>query len=343
MTDDPDWDALYRDHIRPAFAVTEGGHKAPRCIFVTGHQGSGKTALLRQLLVQLGERVTQSIVPDALLAQIDADLAVPRAKAAVQAYRAVHCATHCEKLADHAVAQRAHILWERAIPGNIERLSQALRRLGYRVECVVLATPVEESWLATLARSLAAAQPYDPTALRVSWPILTDTAHRWPALLDRAEADLTFDRIAILSRDGEVCFENSTEGEPHSRHWQSEPFAVESLLVERARPRSDAALAALLADWTDLHPRIAAEAHPAWPAHDLQAFDMHLRALVADPSSRFDLNAPDPALAPGWIARLSADLTATLGSREVKDPASLAARSRRLIALVTQLAGQPMR
>lgn len=347
MPEAPDWDALYRDHIHPAFAVPQGGQERPRCVFVTGPQGSGKTTILRRLSAELGHDVTQSIVPDALLARIDTHHAdSPLRDAAVQAYRTTHCATHCQWLADHAVARRAHILWERAIPGTIERLALAVRRLGYRAELLVLATPVEESWLATLTRSLAANAEGDRTALQVGWPILCETALRWPVVLDRAEAELTFDRIAILDRDGEICFENHAEDvpdAPDARHWQAERFAVESLIVERARPRSDAALAALLADWTALHPTIAAENHPAWPPHDLHAFDHHLRDLIADPASRFDLNNPDPATAPGWIARLTADLAAVCASPEVRAQPGLAPRAERLVALVSQLCGQPTR
>lgn len=192
MPEAPDWDALYRDHIHPALAVPQGGQDWPRCVFVTGPQGSGKTTILRRLSAELGHDVTQSIVPDA-------------------------------------------------------------------------------------------------------------------------------------------------------RHWQAEPFAVESLLVERARPRSDAALAALLADWTALHQTIAAENQPAWPPQDLHAFDRHLRDLLADPASRFDLTNPDPAAAPGWIARLTADLAAVRASPEVNAQPGLAPRADRLIALVSQLCGQPTR
>lgn len=97
MPEAPDWDALYRDHIHPAFAVPQGGQDRPRCVFLTDPQGSSKTTILRRLSAELGHDVTQSIVPDALLARIDTHHAgSPLRDAAVQAYRTTHCATHCQ-------------------------------------------------------------------------------------------------------------------------------------------------------------------------------------------------------------------------------------------------------
>lgn len=346
LNDLPDWDALYRERIHPTFAVPDGGLDAPRCIFVAGHQGSGKTTLLHRLLTDLGQSRTQSIVPDALVSRIDeihGDR--PDAKAAFDAYRKTHCAIYCQWLADHAVAQRSHILWERAIPGNIERLALALRQLGYRVECLVLATPVEESWLGTLSRCLSALDAGDTTAMRIGWSLVSETALRWPVVLDRVEATLAFDRIAIIDRDGQVPFDNQVQGPPDRRQWSDPPFAYESLMVERARPRSEPALAALLSTWEELLQRIAADNHRVWPPEQRDAFDQYLRTLVADPASRFDLNAPgpDPGAGAAWITRLAADLSAVQASPEVKDQPDLVPRSQRLLQLVAQLAGQPTR
>lgn len=344
-SEDTDWEAAYHDRIYPAFAVPGGGHPAPRCIFVVGHQGCGKTTTLNRLLAELGPERTQRIVPDELFASLDwLHAPTPQARTLREAYRQTHTAIHCQYLADHAVARRAHILWERAIPGNIERIALALRQLGYRVECLVLATPVEESWLGTLRRSLT--NPTGgPNVMRIGWPLLAETALRWPALLDRLERNLTFDRISIIDRAAETCFENAVTGPPDRRTWTGTPFAFESLMVERARPRTEADLAALSTDWQSLRPLVVAADHEAWPAQDIAAFDAHLRAVLTDPGTRFDLNAPnpDPAAARAWMARLTDDLSAVLAGPEIKAQPALAERSQRLLQLVGQLAGQPTR
>ncbi|MFO1203556.1 MAG: zeta toxin family protein [Tabrizicola sp.] len=326
--------------------MPDGGHASPRCLFVVGHQGSGKTTCVDKLTAELGADRTQRIVPDELVASIDLlHGGTVEATALREAYSRTHCATHSQRLADHAIARRAHIVWERALPGNIERLALAVRQLGYRVECLVLATPVEESWLGTLRRCLAAIQASAAHPMHVPWPLLSRTALRWPGVLDRLEQTLCIDRIAVIDREGEVCFDNQVEGPPNQRRWSDPPFAFESLMVERARPRSATSLAALLADWEALQPQIAAINHPNWPTQDLAAFDTHLRALVADPASQFDLNAPnpDPAVVQAWIARLKADLAAAERQGDTGDQPSLAARSTRLLQLVSQVAGQPTR
>ncbi len=341
----PDWDAVYRDQIHPVFAVPEGGQDPPRCIFVAGTQGSGKTTRIQHLRDELGRRGTQCIIPDALVAAVDALHGdTPIAKAAFDAYRTTHCADHSQRLADHAVAQRSHILWERAIPGNIDRLALALRRLGYRVECLVLASPVEESWLGTVSRTLTALAAGERGTMRISWSITAETALRWPAVVDRMERTLAVDRIAILDRDGDVCFENSVQGPPDRRQWTNPPFAFESLMVERAAPRTAQALDALLSTWTAARPHLVAANHQVWPETDLAAFDTRIRALIADPASRFDLNGPaqDPEAARAWIARLTADLAAVQAGPEAKGQ-DLTRRSVQLLALVGQLAGQPTR
>jgi hypothetical protein len=341
----PDWDAVYRDQIHPKFAVPEGGHDLPRCLFVVGPQGSGKTTRIKRLRDELGRRVTQCIVPDELMSSIDTlHSDAPVAKDAFEAYRSIHCADHCQRLADHAVSLRAHILWERAIPGNVERLALALRRLGYRVECLVLATPVEVGWLDTAIRSLNALAAGDRSSLRIGWAIAAETALRWPAVIDRMERNLTVDRIAVLDRDGDVCFENSVQGPPDQRQWTNSPFAFESLMVERAGPRTGSMLDALLSTWNATSPQLAAANHPAWPDTELASFDAQIRALVADPASRFDLNAPDPdpVAAKAWIARLTADLAAVQAGPEAKGQ-DLTRRTRQLLTLVSQLGGQPTR
>lgn len=343
LPDLPDWDALYHRHILPAFAVPGGGQSAPRCIFLCGPQGSGKTTQLQRLRAELGPDVTQAILPDALVACLDVLHGdTPAARAAFDAYRSAPCTDHCQRLADHAVARRAHILWECAIPSNLPSLARAVRRLGYRVECLVLATPAEESWLATLSRTLDARAAGQPTAMHIGWALTDETARRWPVVIEAAETDLTFDRIAILDRDGDACFDNSVTGPPDRRRWSDPPFGFESLMVERARPRDEASLTALLALWDRLHPALAAAGHPAWPARELAAFDRHLRNLVADPATRFDLNDPDPATAGAWIDRLAAALAATEAGPEPASP-GLARRGAQLLALVGRIAGQPIR
>jgi hypothetical protein len=169
------------------------------------------------------------------------------------------------------------------MPGIIARLASARRSSGDRVECLVLATPVAESRLGTLQCSLTAQSSGGRSVLRVGWSVLAETALIGPALRDRAEQSKGFDRIAI-----------TLQVPPDNRDGVTLPFAFESLAVERACPRSEADLSALLSDWEKLHPLVAAPDNTTSPPADLRAVDAHLRALVTDPASRIDFSQPDP-------------------------------------------------
>ncbi|MDP3195809.1 zeta toxin family protein [Tabrizicola sp.] len=347
-----DWDAIYRDRIHPSLAVTAGATTAARWIFVCGQQGSGKTTHINQFLAELGPDQSQRICSDdlsALLPELYTDPDDPDLLPTLDEFRGQIRQGYIDALVDHAIGLRAHIVWELPSPGNIEGLALVARALGYRVECVLLALPVEESWLATIRRRLVALNVERLTDPAVAFENVLSTCRRWPALVARAEDALTFDRIAIIDRDGLVCFENTVEISGSGRQWVSPPFAFESLVIERARARSPKDLSDLMALWDSLlaHPWIAFRNTPAWPWNRLMAFDIHLRALVADPVAGFDLTDPassaDQDAADLWIARLRADLDDIIAGPEATGQTALAARADRLVTLVRQIAGQPTR
>lgn len=208
------------------------------------------------------------------------------------------------------------------------------------MECRVLALPAEESWLATLRRGLAGLEAGEENTPLIPWDNLRSTYRRWPALLGRVEEAGLFDRIAVIDREGQLCFE--TERLP-SGDFTSPPFAFESLVIERARVRPEPE--ALLAEWHTVraHPLLAFRNHPAWPWDSLQHFDRRLRALCADPASGFDLNQPattgGATAATGWISRLRTELDEILAGPEAAGQTTLPARCDRLVALVRQVAG----
>lgn len=323
MSPEPDCDAVYLDRIQPALAAVGGGVAQPRWIFVCGQQGSGKSSLIRATMAELGPERTQRISGDELLALLP-DLPQPGRDQFLSAL--------AQRLVQHAAQQRAHILWELPTPGAIEGLALVARSLGYRVECLVLSLPALDSWLATLRRSLAT-----PGAQVVPWANVQGTARRWPALIARAEEAVLFDRLAVLDRQGQTCFENLRS--PSGR-WVETPFAFESLVIERARARSVAEVAMLLADWQNLRtsPALA-------PFHSsCAAVDRLLHHLAADPGTSFDLNQPtasDTSAAAAWTARLRADLDDILAGPQAQGQVSLPPRCDRLMALVQQVAGLP--
>lgn len=345
---DSETDAIFASRILPKLGVTEGGVARPRWIFIGGQQGSGKSTVRRHLADELDLSRTQLISGD------DFSLAAPeqaalskRSDAARAEWRRLRM-DWTERLIERAWTLKAHVIWEQPVPNYVMEFGAIARELGYQVECQVLALPLLESWLAAARRNLAPDDP-DKAMPPIAWSDMAEAYHRWPAFLAAVEARRAFDRIMVLDRAGQVHFENSLRadatGETGTPAWESPAFAFESLVVERNQPRSPGDIAALLAAGAALEadPRLAAEGRFAASRDSMHQLEIALQALQSDPGAGFDLNQPDPALAPHWIARLKAELQATQASREGRGQKGLAARCDRLLALVAEMTGQPIR
>ena len=181
----------------------------------------------------------------------------------------------------------------------------------------------------------------------VSWSSSISNSRRWPALLARIEEAVQFDVLSVIDREGTVCFQNSARQDRDLRVWQDPAFGFESLVIERARPRSAEQMQRLIASWDKVmaDPEIAFRNHPAWPWDSIAGFRQLLADLAADPGTGFDLNAPggDVLAASRWIDRLRATLDDILTGPEAAGQPGLAARADRLMALISRVAGQPIR
>lgn len=345
-----DWEAEFRDRILPRFAARTPADTAPRWIFVCGQPGSGKSGCVRRLMAELGEDRTQLICSDSLTGMFPDLLTGPEDtfhQAALAEFRGTVRRGYIDRLVDHATRLGAHVLWERPNTGDIEQLALVARALGYRVDCIMLAVPLVESWLATMLRSLEKRRLGDPVVFDIAWASARSNSRRWPACLARIEASAAVDRITVLDRDGTACFQNRVEPAAGRRNWAEQPFAFESLVIERARPRTPGDMQRLIADWLGVmaDPDIAFRNHPAWPWDSIAGFRQILADLAADPGTGFDLNAPgDDALAASrWIDRLRTTLDDILAGPEAAGQPGLAARAERLVALAARVAGQPIR
>ena len=342
-----DWDAIFTGRILPGQGVRRGGLEQPHFVLVCGQPGSGKSTLIDPLCESLGPDQTQRISGDTLrddLPEVYANPDDPVARELADIYVRNIQQTYVDALMDHAMALRAHVVWERPMPAQTLVLAAAARALGYRVECRILAVPLLESWLATLQRET---QPVpDQIPRRIPWTRQQDSYARWPACLARAEDTLAFDALSVIGRDGQVYFENHLIHDDGPPRWANPAFGFESLMVERLQARSPARIDRLLSDWQALPADVLATASAQdWSGH--AALGAALQALRDDPSAAFDLNtpgaSPSPDAALAWVARLRADLAAVLTNPEAEGLKTLAPRSERLLALVAQIAGQPTR
>ena len=346
-----DWDAILRDRVLSTVGVASGGVTAPTLTFVCGQPGSGKSSRISRLAGHLGSDRTQIISKDtlcALVPELFCESDDPALGVALDQYGRLFQPAQIDALIDRAAALRAHVLYEVHVPTGVAKRAVSARAAGYNVVCEVLALPPQESWLATLQRDTAAGFTQIGFAKSVAWDRMVKAYHRWPAFLARAEAEVTFDTLRILGRDGTVLFENSATVTNGARQWTGPVFGFESLVVERLQPRSLDQRRALLAAWQTLrtHPEVAFQNHAAWPYATITALGDMLHTACADPAFGFDLNQPpvppDLQAATGWIARLRADLIATLTTAEAQGQATLPTRGDRLLALVATLAAQPV-
>jgi hypothetical protein len=360
MTGQPltlDWDAIYQDRVLPTFGVRLGAVEHPRWTFVCGQPGSGKSTHVARLVAQLGADQTQVIIGDqlaALVPEIFRDPYDPLVQPALKSYEKTGQPAHIDVLIDRAVRLRAHVVWELHGIANWPAVARAARGWGYRVDCAVLAAPLQESWLAALNRDTAPGAGELGLVKTVNWDQHLASYHRWPAFIARAEGEVAFDTLRIHDRDGQVLFENTANTvttqkgtkRVRSRRWSGPMFGFESLLVERLQPRSPEHRQALLTAWEALraHPYLAFRNQPAWLHASFAALGESLQAMCADPAFGFDLNhppdPPDPKAAAGWTVRLQSDIAATLASKDAKRQPDLPARADRLLALVGQIMAQ---
>lgn len=309
---------------------------------VGGQPGAGKSTLIDRLLAELGPDSTQLVSSDSLtdLVTVPVGASVPQGLA--EALSTKVAAGWTNALVERAATLRAHIVWERAMPGDWGGLAHVARLMGYQVELHVIAAPLLESWLGTLLRdSAATADPPGEVPLlprRIALHRMTVHYHRWPGFLAEVEDSRAVDALQVVNRKGDVLFHNRLGPD---RRWQDQPFAAESLLVERHAPRSPSDIDRLLADWSRLRarPDIAFANHDAWPHADIANLGPALQALRNDPSLAFDLNnppdPPDPRTSRAWLARLKADSDAACAAPEA--PETLAPRADRLLSLVSGL------
>lgn len=334
-----DWDAFFQSRVLPHLGVARGGQDRPRWILVGGQPGAGKSTHISALCDELGPEVTQIVSSDALADLVTIPPNAPFPEALDQAFTARVQASWIDALVDRATGLRAHIVWERAMPGDWADLARVARALGYQVELRVIAAPLLDSWLATLLRDSAPpARPDGQVPLqprRVGVERLTLHYHRWPGFLAEVEDKHAVDVVTVVNRQGEELFRNQLA--PDQR-WQDLPFAAESLLVERQHPRSIAEVDRMLADWQRLRarPDIAFANHALWPHADIIALGAQLALLRDDPSLGFDPNDPptprDPLAAGAWLDRLRHDIAAACAAADA--PATLAPRTERLLSLV---------
>ena len=320
-----------------------GGVVKPTITFVVGQQGSGKTTILRRLVESLGKDCTQKLCGDSIISslpEIFMDYEDHSGVKFLQEFKKKNLRDYYILLLDHALRLRANIVWELAKPFDTRAVALLARSVGYKVSCLVLATPLLESWVSTLRRETL--HVYEPTRMpiRISFDKIINNFCRWPSHIAWSENHHVFDEIKVVDRDGNVFFENYLVDDDTKLRWAKAPFAFESLVMERLHACDRDRVNCLIADWEFLRsePGVALQNHLAWPWSSITDTGTRLHALLNDPSISFNLLDPSQSsnsdAREGWIYRLRQDLTAALENPDAEEKHTLSFRSERLIALV---------
>ena len=340
------WSDVFRTRVLPHLGVRCGAVDRPTLTFVVGQQGSGKTTVLGNLVDGLGEDCTQQLSGDAILASLP-EMFMDRDDDAVRElldeFKKTTMRDYYTLLLDHAFRLRANVVWELARPFDTSAIASLARSVDYKVRCLVLATPLLESWVSTLKRETLRVCDPNRMPVRVSFDKIISCFSQWPSHIAWSEDHYVFDEVKVIDRDGNVFFENHLVEDVGKFRWAETPFAFESLVMERLHACDRNRVNCLIAEWEVLRADsdIALQNHLAWPWSSIVNTGSRLRVLRDDPSIGYNLLDPSQSsnidAREGWIERLRQDLIAVQENADAAASHSLSSRSARLLTLVSSV------
>ncbi|MEU5062228.1 MULTISPECIES: zeta toxin family protein [unclassified Streptomyces] len=201
----------------------------PVVVFVAGHPGSGKTELADLVQASFNRRGGAVRICRDLYKAVHphyADLLLKDCRTAGLAVRPDTCGWQAEVEA-YVRTHGLDAVVETALSDVAEfrQASAAYRRVGSRIEILVLATAEALSQLGVVSRFLA-----EPRY--VSWENHGACASGLLDTLDVTEAEQLADRITVVRRDGTVLYSNELAGGA----WLRQPAAATAVAAEQVRP-----------------------------------------------------------------------------------------------------------
>ncbi|MCU0895979.1 MAG: zeta toxin family protein [Burkholderiales bacterium] len=225
---------IYTHRIRAAFL---GGLKpaaTPTVIFVGGVPGSGKTNVMRLENARLP-------TPGAIVSGDDMREFHPGWRQA--ASRDVHPAARfdsaasewVERLARDAMRERLNVVFETTFRRleTVAPLLETFRTAGYQVEATFVATPLEATRRAVVARFLDLQARGQPPRF-VAPATLLEAYRSLPKTVEALERQPLVDVLRVVSRQGEVRYANRRDA---AGQWEQPAAAVIALEAERSPPR----------------------------------------------------------------------------------------------------------
>jgi hypothetical protein len=260
---DADFERIYDRRIRPDVLDGIEKSKTPTAVLVGGQPGAGKSYALARIRANLATTVGASAVisgdelreyhPYWRAHALTDPLAANATRPDVSQW--------CTRLVIDAMARKLNLVLEASLrePEATATLARRLKREGYQVATVALATDRDQSRQVTVAR-YDAARTAGATPRFVSAPDHDTAYDELRESLSRLENELAVDRLQLVARDGRQLYANEVSG----TQWVSEPRAVYVLDDFRERRLTARELADSALRWHVLVQRLSAD--PAVPS-----------------------------------------------------------------------------
>ncbi|NTA19676.1 zeta toxin family protein [Agrobacterium tumefaciens] len=257
---------IFETQIIPAIGARGPSVAKPTFTVVCGQQGAGKSTLVRQIKSRTGGESTQRIIADDLNAYIPGNnAALLQGSHALERANSSAATEWYHQLFDRSITNRYNIILESCYPPNhYASLLDKARSNGYRTELNIIATDRITSFTAIHDRfERALANSFIASTVLPDVETHDHYYSIWPRVVLEVENYKTFDRIAIVRRDGETCYDNeqalASDGEST---WGREPGALRALMDHRNRPLDERQQHWVNSVWERLRQSVAFAQHP---------------------------------------------------------------------------------
>ncbi|MCZ7448348.1 zeta toxin family protein [Rhizobium rhizogenes] len=231
---------IFETEIIPAIGAHGPPVEKPIFAIVSGQPGAGKSTMVRQIKSTFGDESTQRIIADDLNAYIPGNnAALMKGSHTLERKNSSAVTDWYYQLFDRSIDSKFNIILESCYSPNqyISLLNKA-RSNGYRTELNIIATDRITSFTAIHDRfEKALANKFLASTVLPDADTHDHYYSIWPRVAFDVENNRTFDRIAIVNRDGKTIFENEqvagNNGEPT---WKQKPDALRALMNLRNRP-----------------------------------------------------------------------------------------------------------
>lgn len=262
---DGDLDRIYSHRIRPDFLDGIAPSPTPTAVFVRGQPGAGTAYALERVRIHMASSAGASAVITARALREYHPLwrASASSNPPISDRTAADVRDWTDRLIGDATSRQFNVVLESNLslgePERMAALARLLKDVGYQIATVTLATDRDQSRQASVARyELARLTGVPPGEVGAS---KHDAAYdQLRESLAQVEAQLSADRVQVITTDGRQLYANQLE----NGHWVREPRAPYVLEDFRERKLTARELADSALRWQILVDRLAGD--PSAPA-----------------------------------------------------------------------------